>query len=327
MKRQTKIIFRNIGFIAVVLAFLAGIVHFESQSSDANITDLYDVLWYALVTLTTVGYGDYYPVTPIGKMMGVAIVLSSLGVLSYIISRISLKISSYMEDKKSGRFGTKFTNHFVIIGWDSFSKQVANQIIKSGYKIAVVTDNKNEVELIRELYTRDQVFVLFADHGNYEALEKVNIKDCSKLFMNFADDSKSLIHIININKLYKDIVVVVILNSQDLKETFQSIGVTYIVSKNEIASKLVASYIYEPDVAYLTEDLMEISTNEMDYDILQYKITEDNPYLNQQYLKTFSEMKEKYNAVLLGLSKANQSYKLLKNPNSDCRIEKDDYLI
>tara|TARA_R110002072_G_scaffold5124_6_gene34215 strand:+ start:452 stop:1387 length:936 start_codon:yes stop_codon:yes gene_type:complete len=288
---------------------------------------MYDALWYSLVTLSTVGYGDFYPVTPRGKIMAIVLVIGSLGVLSYIVGQISLLITSYMDKKKTGQFGTKLSNHFVIIGWDDFSKQVVSQIVKAGHKIAIITNSKNDVDLIRDSYPSDQVFVLFADYDNYDALAKTNIEKCSKVFINFDDDSKTLIHIINIQKRYKNLEFVVILNSQDLKDTFRSVGVTFIVSKNEIASKLVASYIFEPDAAFLTEDIMETSLEGDDHDIVQFKIIENNPFLGKRYEDVFLELKKTYNAVLMGISKSNQSNKVLKNPAQNCIIEENDYLI
>lgn len=315
------------GLILGVFLFLKTLVFFESGSEDSNIKSMYDALWYSLVTLSTVGYGDFYPVTPRGKIMAIVLVIGSLGVLSYIVGQISLLITSYMEKKKTGQFGTKLNNHFVIIGWDDFSKQVANQIVKAGHKIAIITNSKNDVDLIRESYPNDQVFVLFADYDNYDALSKTNIEKCSKVFINFDDDSKTLIHIINIQKRYKNLKFVVILNSQDLKDTFRSVGVTFIVSKNEIASKLVASYIFEPDAAFLTEDIMETSLEGDDHDIVQFKVIAENPFMAKKYEEVFLEMKKTYNSVLLGISKANQDYKVLKNPEHNCLVEDNDYLI
>lgn len=330
MKRLSKEYKRTLAVVALLIGvfiFLNTLVLFESTSEESNIKNIYDALWYSLVTLSTVGYGDYYPVTPRGKIMAIVLVIGSLGVLSYIVGQISLLITSYMDKKKTGQFGTKLDNHFVIIGWDDFSKQVASQIVKAGHKIAIITNAKNDVELIRESYPSDQIFVLFADYDNYDALAKTNIEKCSKVFINFDDDTKTLIHIINIQKRYKNLKFVVILNSQDLKDTFRSVGVTFIVSKNEIASKLVASYIFEPDAAFLTEDIMETSLDGEDHDIVQFKIIQENPFLNKKYEEVFLEMKMNYNSVLLGISKSKEAYKVLKNPAVNCLVEENDYLI
>ena len=313
--------------LSALLVYMLLLVHFESQSEDSNIKDVYDAVWYTVVTLTSVGYGVHYPTTPEGKVLGLVAVLGSLGVLSYVVSKISIKYSVYMENKKTGQFGTKFKDHFVIIGWDSFSKQVAKQIVRAGKKVAIVTNSKSEVEWIEDSFKKDEVFVLFADYNNYEMLAKTNIQHSLKVFVNFDDDANSLIHIINIKKVYPNLNFLVTLNSPDLKETFKSIGVIYIVSKNEIASKLVASYIFEPDAAFLTEDLMEASKNETEYDIAQYHVEKENPYLNKDYTDAFYDLKKEYNAVLIGIAKTKENYRLIKNPDTACEIEFGDYLI
>ena len=46
------------------------VLQFESRSSDANITSGADALWWAIVTITTVGYGDRFPVTALGRLTG-----------------------------------------------------------------------------------------------------------------------------------------------------------------------------------------------------------------------------------------------------------------
>jgi hypothetical protein len=51
----------------------------ELQAPDANITNASDAIWYVYVTVTTVGYGDRYPVTNAGRLMGVLIMTVGVG--------------------------------------------------------------------------------------------------------------------------------------------------------------------------------------------------------------------------------------------------------
>jgi voltage-gated potassium channel Kch len=51
----------------------------ELQSPDANIKNASDAIWYVYVTVTTVGYGDRYPVTNAGRLMGVLIMTVGVG--------------------------------------------------------------------------------------------------------------------------------------------------------------------------------------------------------------------------------------------------------
>jgi len=316
--------------IAIYFIVIGALTIVEQNNPDSNIKSFSDAFWYSIVTLTTVGYGDFYPVTPLGKFIGLTIIISSLGLLGYLIGRISNVIHNYMEKKKEGYYGTKFENHFVIIGWDNFARQVAQQVISAGHQVAITTKNKDDIEVIYELFPSNQIFVLHTDFANIESFKKVNIDLASTIYINLNDDSKTLVFIINMKKTYKNCNYVVSLNNSELKDTFINIGVNHTVAKNDIAAKLVASYIFEPDVARLTEDFMTTSVNDIDYDIHEYLVTESNPYVNKDYFEVYVELKKKHNAVLLGLVKVdknNHSRRIIKNPKEGELIELSDYIL
>jgi voltage-gated potassium channel len=62
------------------------VLQFEDQSPDANITTGGDALWWALVTITTVGYGDKYPVTTLGRITGVFVMFAGVGIIGALAS-------------------------------------------------------------------------------------------------------------------------------------------------------------------------------------------------------------------------------------------------
>ena len=71
--------------IVLVVASLV-VLQAESKSPDANIKDGGDALWWALVTITTVGYGDRFPVTPIGRSTAVLVMLAGVGIIGALAS-------------------------------------------------------------------------------------------------------------------------------------------------------------------------------------------------------------------------------------------------
>jgi voltage-gated potassium channel len=72
--------------LAVVSISSVLVLEFESHSTDANITTGGDSLWWAIVTMTTVGYGDQYPVTPLGRATGTFVMLTGLGIIGALAS-------------------------------------------------------------------------------------------------------------------------------------------------------------------------------------------------------------------------------------------------
>jgi voltage-gated potassium channel len=62
------------------------VLQFESRSPDAKIVTGGDALWWGLVTLTTVGYGDYYPVTTLGRLTGIFVMFAGVGIIGALAS-------------------------------------------------------------------------------------------------------------------------------------------------------------------------------------------------------------------------------------------------
>jgi voltage-gated potassium channel len=62
------------------------VLQFEGRSSEANITTGGDALWWGIVTITTVGYGDQYPVTPLGRLTGVFVMAAGVGIIGALAS-------------------------------------------------------------------------------------------------------------------------------------------------------------------------------------------------------------------------------------------------
>ncbi|MCB0040550.1 MAG: ion transporter [Caldilinea sp.] len=71
----------TVGFLVLcVLEFGAlSVLRAESASADANITSAADALWWTYVTITTVGYGDRFPVTNSGRLVGIFVMTAGVG--------------------------------------------------------------------------------------------------------------------------------------------------------------------------------------------------------------------------------------------------------
>jgi len=86
---------------AIVLIWMAalGVLDAERTSPDANIVTFGDAMWWAFVTITTVGYGDYYPVTATGRLVAVLLMAGGVAVLSVVTATVS----SWIIDKAAAR--------------------------------------------------------------------------------------------------------------------------------------------------------------------------------------------------------------------------------
>jgi voltage-gated potassium channel len=330
MKRPNyrKIVITLAVFILIYGGLLGILLSLEEEVPDGKLRTVQDGLWYLIETLTTVGYGDALPVTYWGRIIGFFFLLSSLGVYGFIIGQITNFMSTIKEQRELGLNGTNFKNHVVIIGWNDFGQSVISHLVGAGRQVAIVTKDRGHIDIIREYYSMDKVFTLYSDYNNFELLEKANIRQASIVFVNLNDDTEKLVYIINIKKHFDNLHYVVTLDNGNLKSTFAHAGVTYTISKNEISSKLLASYIYEPDVAFFSEELIAYAHEDNEYDMKQFLVKPDNIYANTPYDKAFFDLKRDCNVVLIGLVKIKEGKRLLlKNPEGNIQIEAGDYLL
>ncbi len=78
-------------FLTIVVVEVAGasIFYVESAAPDGNIRSASDAIWWGLVTITTVGYGDRYPVTNAGRVIGAFLLFAGIGLFSVLTGFIA----------------------------------------------------------------------------------------------------------------------------------------------------------------------------------------------------------------------------------------------
>jgi len=88
-------------FVALILLFLSavGIYYFENAAQPDNFKSIFHSLWWAVVTLTTVGYGDVYPITLGGKAFTFFVLIIGLGVVAVPTGIIASALTKVLEDE------------------------------------------------------------------------------------------------------------------------------------------------------------------------------------------------------------------------------------
>jgi voltage-gated potassium channel len=92
---------------ALLLTYVSAlaVLDAEENAAESNIHNIGDALWWAVVTVTTVGYGDYYPVTSIGRVVAVGLMVGGIAVLgvvtaslaSWLVQQVGVKAAQELE--------------------------------------------------------------------------------------------------------------------------------------------------------------------------------------------------------------------------------------
>jgi voltage-gated potassium channel len=330
MRNLTRWLGGVLGALLIAGLFALPVLEQTYAPDAANIQDVGDTVWYALVTLTTVGYGDYYPVSTPGQIVGALFVLSSLGVLGLLIGKIADLFTSYRERRRLGHHGTDWTGHIVIFGWNASTQRIVEQIRVLGRQIVIVTPERDPIDDIHERFS-DDVFPLYAEVDDANLLERVNLSRADRALLNIESDTDTLIYLLNLRKDFPDVEFVVAVQNEELRETFQNAGVAKVVSSTTNAANLIASVIFEPDVALFAQDLITTAREDGDYDLQQYKIRPGSPAAGRSYGDLFRALYEKRRVIPIGVSRPpggdDAEPELVKLPPDDLALEAGDVLI
>lgn len=90
---------------STVLVFVGSlaVLDAEQNAPDANITNYGDALWWAFVTITTVGYGDYYPVTLWGRLIAGCLMISGIALIGSVTATLASWVVDMISDDETSQ--------------------------------------------------------------------------------------------------------------------------------------------------------------------------------------------------------------------------------
>ena len=115
MPRKQRLTWTVVLWLAVLVTGFASLVVLgggtalwlvEGERPDSTISSWGDALWWSLTTLTTVGYGDVYPVTLAGRMLGGLTALAGIGLIAMPTGILAAAFSDAFQKRRAREGGT-----------------------------------------------------------------------------------------------------------------------------------------------------------------------------------------------------------------------------
>lgn len=147
--------------------------------------------WWFIVTSSTVGYGDVFPTTGWGRLIGVITIFGGVGSLAMVIGKLSELVMNLNKIKIKGLKSYKMKDHIVLMGYhQEETNQIIGEILKDEKecRIVVCTDEVEENPLIQYECVSFVRGKLISD----DVLNRACVKDASKILIHAPDDDQSI---------------------------------------------------------------------------------------------------------------------------------------
>ena len=140
----------------LIFTVLMLIIFLSEQKTNSAINTLFDAIWYTLVTITTVGYGDITPRSILGRTSAMILLLAGVALFGALSGKFASFLFDRQQKKDRGLLKmNKIKNHFLICGWKPNFERIlegillANPEIPPEKIILLNNSSQNEMEKIK----------------------------------------------------------------------------------------------------------------------------------------------------------------------------------
>ncbi|WP_018247374.1 potassium channel family protein [Orenia marismortui] len=305
--------------LVVVIILISSAILIMIVEPNDQFNNFVDALWWAIVTVTTVGYGDKYAVTLAGRIISIIVMLLGIGMVGGITAKLADIFIEFKRRRELGELKAEYKNHIIVCGWSSKTREIIEQVLNEDL-------NNKQLVLIANIERDpfpDNKLVHFVRGAitEEEALKKAGVmKAKTAIILNEDEnDATTILAVLTVESLNPSIYTIAEITHSENKIHLKNANVDEIVVNNELNSQLlVRSAIYSGTSQIIGELLSNETGNEI------YMFASNKEDINKSFLDLFTKYKERDNIILIGIKREDQ---IITNPNNNEMIKEADKLI
>lgn len=279
---------------------------------------VFDGIWWAIITASTVGYGDYVPHSLFGRITAVILILLGVGFVSSYFGTLAAAAVTKQDAFLEGKVAFKGQGHIIIIGWNERSRELITKLANSPYsKMIVLIDETLESNPIHSRYVH---FIQGKAHVD-ETILKSDIEKAEKVLIT-ADrgndelqaDMNSILTLLTIKGLCPYVKCIVeILTAEQVVNAFRA-GADEVIQSNKLTSVFMINSLHSNGDGLLSDFVHHLQESRLSASAIA----------KNDIGKTFMEAGNQFlrnSTVLLGIKRGDETF---LNPPPSFKIEEHD---
>ena len=312
-------LFRLMGVIfGLVVLGAAGLTYFEGRP-------FVDALWWAIVTLTTVGFGDIAPVTIGGRLIGVVLMFFGIGVLGMFTATIAGVFVENRLRRERGMDSFDFEGHIILCGWNDRMHEILNDL-RADARAAQAA-----IVLIADIETKpvvDERLHFVRGDLTEEHLKRAGLERAATILIvgdqslePGARDAKTVLSTLTVESLNPDVYSIVELASEANVRHCERANADEIIVGAELCSRVMSTAALDHGISTVLRELLNAQVGR---DLITVPVP--SALAGRTFSEVLSQLKRDHDMIALAVQRHGRA-EVLTNPDAETRVEADDRLV
>ncbi len=307
----------RIGIIGLAAVIIAGSVGFHVSEG----RDLPTSLYFTVITLTTVGFGDVIPVTPEGRLVTVSILVLGLVFFGVVVGSVTELLVEGQVRRVFGRIKLEkdiaaLKNHYIVCGFGRIGVIVCREFHLSGVPFVVVEADEDTAHRAAE----EGYLCLKGDATDDDDLTRAGILRAQGLVSVLASDADNVYVTMSARDLNRRLQIVARGEEERTARKLARAGASRVISPYEIGGMRMAHAILKPNVI----DFIEAATTTgSEIDMEEVRVQVSSPFTGKTLVE--SNFRQDFGLIIVAIRKPDG--RMSFNPSHDTVIAADDVLI
>ncbi len=286
---------------------------------------LYDGLWWSVVTLTTVGYGDISPASLGGRLVAAVLMFFGVGLVGLFSATIAGTMVAKKMNEERGMNSYKFKNHIILCEWNHRAWVIFNEFRADPQTedapIVVIADLDHKP-------VNDENLFFVQGSVTDETLQRANLAKARTAvilgndeFDPMTRDAKVVLTTLTVETLNPDVYTIVELVDEANIRHCQRANADEIIVTSELNSSLIARTALNHGISRVVSELVRTGQgNDL------YKVGAPEFSVGQTFIEVFTDLKRDHQCIVLAVQKGIKG-EVISNPANDYILEQGDYLM